>query len=234
MPVSYATLADDPHAFATSLVCCLVDAYGTEALSWAPETIRTETSEDWRTSWPGSNFDRLMAGISLLVSNSFYKSLPDFNELCLVLSGAPFTPSQWSPADADDCAWGITEALLLAPPDENDPEPFVAEIRYFIGEVTRDEGIINPPDILRIALSDDDAIGRVQADFSDDPEMSTSIWQFEASKTDEINQLVQERLYLLVQQLASLKLRNGDTSKLASKMLANLKARPKGGSPLPG
>lgn len=231
---NYKLVANDPHAFATTLVTCLVDAYGTEALEWSPQTLRTELAEDWGATWPGSNFDRLMAGIALVTSNSFYKSLPDFIELCLVLSGAPFTPTQWVPADADDCAWGVTEALLLAPPESHDDEPFTPDIRHYVGEVLRTEGIVNPPDILRIALSDVDAAARVHENFSDDAVMSEGIWQYDAAKTEDINQLTKERLELLVEQLANLHLRNGDTGQVASKMLANLKSRPAGGSPLPG
>jgi hypothetical protein len=222
----------DPDSFATTLVTSLVDLYGTEAMSWAPQTIRMELEDDFGVPMAPLLFDRLMAGIALITTDTFYSSLPDFIELCLVLSGAAYDPTVFQPADADDCAWGVTEALLLAPPDSENP--FSDEIRAYIGQVTEAEGIINPPDILRIALRDHDVLGKVQAGFADDPEMTQAIWDAEASKTDDINSLVRERLRLLIQQLANLRLHHGNTTDLAKRLLKNLAARPSGGSPLPG
>jgi hypothetical protein len=222
----------DPNSFATTLVTAVVDLYGTEAFSWAPEVLLMELEDDLGAPLDPLLFDRLMAGIFLIMNDRFYKSLPDFIELCLVMSGASFDPSVFQPADSDDCAWGITEALLLAPPDEE--EPFTNEIRSYIGYVTQMEGIITPPDILRIAMRDEDTLGKVQAGFSDDPELSQAIWSVEASKTEDINSLVKERLQLLVQQLANLRLKHGNTTDVAKKLLNNLKSRPAGGSPLHG
>jgi hypothetical protein len=210
----------DPNTFATTLVTVLIDFYGTEFLNWAPETIRLETEADFGFTWTILNFDRLMAGIVLLLTDRFYKSLPDFIELCTILSGAAATPDSFVPADAAECAWGITEALLLSPPDNENP--FTDEIRGYIGKAVEAEGIITPPDILRIGITDTKKRDNVQTEFSDDPEMYSAIWDTERSKTDEINMLVKERLMLLVNQLGSLKLQNGDTSDIAKRMLMNL------------
>jgi hypothetical protein len=222
----------DPNSFATTLITAVVDLYGTEAFTWAPETLLMELEDDLGTPLDPLLYDRLMAGISIIVTDRFYKSLPDFIEMCLVLSGASFDPSVFQPADSDDCAWGITEALLLAPPDEENP--FSDEIRGYIGYVTQMEGIITPPDILRIGTRDEDVLSKVQSGFSDDPEMSQAIWQAEASKTEDINSLVKERLFLLIQQLSSLRLKHGETGDVAKRLLRNLQSRPAGGSPLPG
>lgn len=220
----------DANAFATTLVVALTDFYGTEFFAWAPQTIRMETEEDFGFRWPDANFDRLMAGVALVTTDRFYKSLPDFIEICNVLSGSAVTPGVFDPADAAECAWGITEALLLGPPD--DEEAFTEEIRAYIGKVVEMEGIITPPDILRIGIVDNNRKYKVQTDFSDDPEMFNAIWDIEAGKTDDINQLIKERLTLLVTQLGSLKLKNGETADIAKKMLANLERRPASGSAL--
>lgn len=220
----------DPNTFATTMVVALMDFYGAEFFSWAPETIRLETEADFSFKWPDANFDRLMAGIALVTTDRFYKSLPDFIDLCNILSGASATPGVFDPADAAECAWGITEALLLGPPD--DDEPFTEEIRAYIGKVVEMEGIITPPDILRIGIVSADKKFTVQTGFSDDPEMFNAIWDTEASKTEEINQLIKDRLTLLVHQLAALQLRNGSTEEIAKKMLTNLNSKPRGGAPL--
>jgi len=224
----------DPHAFASTLVTVLVDMYGTDAFRWSPRTIVMELEEDCGCKLPPVNVDRLMTGIILLTTNRFYKSLPDFVELCAVLSGAHSTPGIFTPADADDCAWGVTEALLLSPPDERDPEPFVPEIRFYVGQVLKAEGILTPPDILKIAVVDPKVLSRVQADFSDDPVMAEAIWSMEASKTDDINRLVRERLMRLVDQLSKTPLQDGNVEGVAERMLGSLRAMPQGGSPLSG
>lgn len=220
----------DPNTFATTMVIVLADFYGLEFMTWAPQTIRMESAEDFGFEWNKTNFDRLMAGIALVSADVFYKSLPDFIELCNILSGAAATPGVFEPADAAECAWGITEALLLSPPDGD--EPFTEEIRAYIGKVCEMEGLISPPDILRLGILRSDFKIQVHNDFSDDPELYGAIWQNEAAKTEDINDLVKARLTLLVQQLAALRLVNGNTDDLAKRMLANLNAVPAEGHPL--
>jgi hypothetical protein len=73
---------------------------------------------------------------------------------------------------------------------------------------------------------------RVHNDFSDDPDMYAAIWETEASKTEDINDLVKARLTLLIQQLAVLKLVNGNAGGIAKRMLKSLNAAPTGGGPL--
>ena len=213
----------DPNAFATTLLTVIIDAYGTEFLTWSPETIRMESEDDYSFKWPPINFDRLMAGATLLKTDVFYKSLPDFIELCNILSGSAASPDLFDPADVAECAWGITEALLLSPPE--DEEPFTEEIRAYIGKMLDMEGIIVAPDILQIAIRDKDHKSIVHNDYSDDPEMYAGIWALEKEKTEEINTLVRERLQALIDQIALLQLANGDTAELAKKMRANLETK---------
>jgi hypothetical protein len=220
----------DPNAFATTMIVVLTDYFGAEFFQWTPDTIRMETEQDFNFKWPQVNFDRLLAGMVLVTTDRFYKSTPDFVELCTILSGAPATMGVFEPADAADCAWGLTEALLLAPSDEE--EPFTEEIRGYIGKACEMEGIITPPDILRLGIQSEDFKIKVHNTYSDDPEMYSAIWKTEADKTNEINELVKDRLTLLVQQLASLKLVNGSTANIAKRMLKNLNAAPADGDPL--
>lgn len=220
----------DLNSFTTTLLTGLIDNYGTEFLFWHPETIRLETEDDYDFKWNVILFDRLMAGIALLTTDNFYKNLPDFIDLCNILSGSPITPGIFDPADALECAWGITEVLLLSPPD--DEEPFNEEIRYYIGEILKQEGIIIPPDILRIAIYDPNAKLHINNYYTDDPAMFNAIWDLEESKTNEINEIIKERLKLLIEQLENLKLLNGDVTTITRKMSRNLEKLPQGGSGL--
>lgn len=207
--------------FATSLLLLTVDVYGTEAFEWDFKTLKMEIEEDFNVNVPQANFDRLMVAINLLKTDDFFKSLPDFIAWCNVLDGDRYDPRIFDPADAEEIAWGITEALIIEPPDED--EPFTDEIRSYMGAVLDQEGIINPPDILRLALRDNpDLFATVKGEFSDDPELFGAIYEFEDSKTAAINQYVKEKLAMLSVQIDQLPLRNGDAAGVVQQVIQQL------------
>lgn len=202
-----------PQTFATVLITAFLDRFGTEGLSWDPGAIALEIEQEFDVDLPQRSFDKLMTAVSLLTTDRFYKSLPDFITACNVLSGDTYDPKTFDPADGEEIAWGITEGLLICPPEEDDQEPFSDEIRAYIGAALDAEGIINPPDILRIALRSANVSTSLD-DFSDDPAMFNAIYDLEASKTGEINATIKDRTITLYNQLAALKLQNGSTEKV--------------------
>lgn len=213
---------EDHDALATVLLVMLLDTYGPEAFRWSPDTIRHELHSDLGAQVPDVVLGRAMAGIFLVTSDEFYQSLPTFNDLCVCLAGEPHAPGVFVPAGGAACAWGITEALLLSPPDPEDPEPFSDDIRAYLSHILHDEGILTPPDVLKLALHDHTLVDRVRYDFADDPELFNAIFDAEASKTDEINQFVRGRLRRLLTTLESLPLQRGQADQLARKLLETL------------
>src|SRR5690606_17234680 len=128
---------------------------GLSALTrWHPDTIRLELAEELRLPLqrvPPWNGAKLNAAIGLLTSDDFLRRPKRFIAYCNILSNqGDFRPDLFDPADADECAWGITEALLLRAPLETD-EPFSEEIRYYLGAALQREGIKEPPDVLKLA-----------------------------------------------------------------------------------
>ncbi len=214
-----------PETFATTLLTIFVDTYGTEAFNWDPDTIRMEINDDFQITIPDPNFDRLMTAINLVTSDDFYKSLPDFVTYCNVLAGDTYDPRTWDPADAVEIAWGITEGLLIAPPEDDDENPFSDEIVAYIGQALNQEGIMQPPDVLKIAIRDQDPSAFVAGEYSDDPEMFNSIYDFESSKTEEINGNIKQAVRTLIQQLEALPLRSGDTAGAVQQMLQSLSSK---------
>lgn len=210
----------NPDSYATTLVVLFVDRYGTEGLQWHPETIAMQVAEDFAVELPRPNRDRLLAAISLLTTNYFYKRLPQFNTICNVLSGDDFNPGVFEPADAADCAWGITEALLICPPDES--EPFTDEIRQYVGQILRREGYVQAPDILRIAL-DADLSDQIRTTFADDPDMFQALHENQTAKTQECEQLIRENLDRLLAQITALPLSSGSTEQLRARLQQNIK-----------
>jgi hypothetical protein len=194
-----------------------MDKFGTEALTWEPNTILLEIEEEFNVDLPQLALDKLLVGIQILTTDRFYKSLPDFISFCNVLSGDTYRPDMWDPADAEEVAWGVTEALLIYPPEDNDEEPFTDEIRAYIGAVLDREGLINPPDILRIALRQARVSPSID-DFSDDPTMFNAVYDLEEGKRADIENTIRMRTKTLAGQFKALKLENGQVDKIV-KML---------------
>jgi hypothetical protein len=185
-----------------------LDRFGTEALQWDPTTITLEIEEEFAVDLSQLSLDKLFVAIQIMTTDKFYKSLPDFISFCNVLSGDTYRPDMWDPADAEEVAWGVTEALLLYPPEDDDPEPFTDEIRSYIGAMLDREGLINPPDILRIALRQARVSPSIE-DFSDDPTMFNAVYDLEEGKRQDIEQTVRMRTKLMAAQFRALKLKTG-------------------------
>lgn len=213
-----------PDAFATSLLLAFVDTYcpielrgeervmNTEALNWHPGAILLEVERHFGVSLSQPIYDRLMAAIAIVTTDTFYKSLPDFIHWCNVLAGDSYDPRYWNPAEALEIAWAINEVLLLDPPEED--EPFVPEIVAYIGKALDDEGIVNPPDVLRIAIRSGDIGSQIHATVGDDPAMAQNVYQMENSRTEAINDALRQTLAALTAQLAQLPLQNGSAQEI--------------------
>jgi hypothetical protein len=208
-------ILQDKDAYATTILLILIDNYGTEVIQWTPETIRLEIKEDYNLVLPDANLDKLMAAISILTTDDFFKRLPVFIQLCNILSGDDFDPTSFDPADPLEIAWGITEAMFLEPPDED--EPFIDEIRHYIGEVLNDHGITSPPDVLRIAIQGVKLDDPNNA-YSDDPEMYAAMHESNKGKSDRIKEMLKRQIGELVDQIQALDLENGDTKNLIDRL----------------
>ncbi len=217
---------------AISLLVLFLDQYGhlededgqTQAcLQWDPETIELELESDLDCQVPMISLHKLMASIVVFTTDRFYRNLDDFIKISNVLSGSEFDHESFDPADAAECAWGITEAMLTHPPDDDESEPFAPEIVSYISKVIEDECIIDPPDVLRIGGTSTDT--NLPAEWSDDPDMFSAFYHSQKSKSDDIRAILRSRLRLLVQQLESLPLVRGETENVIEKLLRVVKGR---------
>ncbi len=212
----------DTNTFATTLFLLFIDKFGLDPLAgedpWDPETVQMEINEEFGITVPDCNLSKLLALALHLSSDRFYKRLADFIRICNVLSGAT-APDPDDPADVDEIVWAMTEAMLVEPPDE--PEPFTQEIRRYIGEKLKDEGFLDPPDLLRIGIRTDNWRQSL-AEFSDRPDLLHKIKAAADAKNAEIMQMLKGRLSALLEQLGALRLESGDTTQLVQKVVANL------------
>lgn len=211
----------DPDTFATTLLVWAIDCFGMECLEWHPGTIKMELEQRYNCQIPKVNLDKLMAAVMILTTDLFFKDEARFIELANILSGDDFQPDEFDPADSVECAWAVTEALLLCPPDDDDPEPFSDNVRRYIGFVLKEEGYITPPDVLKIAIGGDFS-EQVRYTFSDDPEMFSAVYQGNTDKTAEVEAIIKDSLRELVMQLQALPLTSGNTAELVQRLSQNI------------
>ena len=205
----------NPDSYVSALLMMYIDRYGTEGLTWHPQTIQMQITADFNVQLPKENFDKLMAGIQILTTDYFYSKLPEFIQLCNIFSGDDFDPTVFDPADSFEMAWAMTEVMMLDPPETRNP--FSEEICAYIGEVLKEEGFITAPDVLKIGLKED-LSAQVASDFADDPEMFQAITETQTGKADEIEQALAENLKMLWIQLNAIPLKHGDTADLLKRL----------------
>ena len=209
-------LAED--SFATPLFLIVMDLYGMEALEWAPQTIRLQLERDFHIELPRTSLDKIMAAITIVTTNYFYKNVRKFIDLCNVLSGDDFQPDMFDPADPEEILHGVTEAMLLWPPDQElTDDEFSDEIREYISQVLQVDGIFKPFELLQIAF-DGDQSAKVDTDWADDPDMYTAIYESHTTKQSQMKETYLENLQLLSQQLQILQLSNGSTEKMIEQL----------------
>lgn len=215
MPLASATrLLQDDEAFGASLLVLCLDELGPEMLGWLPTTIAQEIRDDFAVPILPTNLHKLMAAVAVTTTDLFYLSLPHFISICNALCGSPPGVS-FDMADAAECAWGMTEAMLLHPPES--AQPFSAEICGYVGHVCQHEGLVDPPDVLRIGLAAVDARQAVQATYGGTQlgDVVRSIQQF---RSQEISQMLRSNLAELFGQLESLQLQHGNVQNLLARL----------------
>ncbi len=211
------TMLAAEDTFTTPLFLIVMDKYGEDALSWSPDTIRRELQDDFQLSVPQFTLDKIMAAITLVTTNYFYKDVGRFIEICNILAGDEFQPDEFEPADAGEILFGMTEAMLLWPPGTGQDSQFSAEIREYISQVLKSEGIVEPFDVLRVAFQDNTP-NLVSADFADDPEMYQAIYEMQKSKQSELKTMMLANVEALSRQLYMLPLQNGSTNDVVSQL----------------
>lgn len=204
----------NPKALAISLLVAFVDAFGTEALEWHPDTIVAELKSEFGVDVSEAVLDRLLIAVMIVTTDLFRRHLPSFIHAATTLSGAVWDPSVPDPAEADECAWAIAEATLLDPPADEDArgqKAFSKAIVSYVAQTCRYEGLVRPPDILKIGPG-----------IGDRTVMETRESAVVASG---IRDMLRERLGLLVGQLEALPLGNGSGKEAAQNLRKLLETR---------
>lgn len=148
-------LINDPTVFGTSALAILLDKFGTECLEWDPTTLSLEMKGAFGSEPEEEVFDRIMATINVLTSNSFMVDVHAFMATCNTLNFGVTMSGLWVPADLDDVLWGVTEARLLLGDEFNEDE-ISHDVKRYVGVLLQQEGVKDIPRVLAFAEIDED------------------------------------------------------------------------------
>lgn len=193
--------AGEEPAYATTLLAALFMMYGLEVLEWDGLTIELEVKDDLEVEMPRRVYDKVMALIMALTTDTVYKDVPVFDEFVRAINNHGAGAQQDIPP-AIEVAWAVTELEM------NDPEPvsreerdkrFSRNIRKYTRVVLDDAGLPIAPGVLSFAAS-----RTVDAEGQDDNQYYAGAWGSAQAAAEEIDVEVEGRAIELVQQLMNL------------------------------
>jgi hypothetical protein len=213
-------LQDGLHGL--SLLILLRDRFGPEADDWLPATVQMEVRDEAGAEVPDANLYRLLTARTIFTTDLFFTAAPEFAYYCTILAREHFSPAHLEPPSCEEIAWGITEALLISPPDDEQKQVFSPDIVGFIGAMLDAEGILNPPDVLRLGQQDRTSVASsLDTHFGDDPELLAAATKVEYDRTADIKKSVRLRMHELMHELAFLPLQRG-SNHMPRQILARL------------
>lgn len=192
----------------TGLMLVVIDEYGTEALDWDPETIKMELEDDFHVELSSSTLDKICVGAQLLTTKKFYKSLPDFNNFCNILSDDDSSYGIWAPADVYDIVGAVAEVLLIAPPDEPKEVAFDPEILGYIIVTLKSAHVLTPPECLSFIPAKELAITEMGS-MAEDQDMFSVGYETGIENSNDLQNYEVERLSKIMYELNDLKLEHG-------------------------
>lgn len=195
--------------FATTLFLLVTDKFGVECLDWLPTSIALECRDTWQCDVPPENISKIMAAISIVTSDAFYSQLPSFINICNALYGYSDFET-FDPADPDEILMGVTEALLLWPPEDRS-NVFSPDIVAYVDHMFRSSGSYKPIGILSAVMSSNNVTGFADS-FADDPEMFEAIYSSQQTNRNALQERYVQNVNELIEELGQLKLQNGSTA----------------------
>lgn len=194
------------ESYATSLLACCLDLYGTKIFEWEPETLWLNLAEDLDIELPDLAKDKIQSLITCYTTDLFYHSVEVFAAVANVLGGAEANFAVMDYVTPEEALWAMYEVTLNLAEDEKNNAEFNDEIKSFLGVVLKHDGMLEAPDMLAVA----DYEPPSDKEWADDPVMYNAV--FDKKKTDKahIMSFLAERLKGLIIELDSLPLTHRD------------------------
>jgi hypothetical protein len=193
-------LSGERECFATTLLCGVVAAFGIEAMNWDGATIELEVKDDFGVEMPRRVYDKLMALIAAVTTDSVYKDVAIFDETVSALAGDGVGVQKGVPS-VDDVAWAVTEIGLVDPdPVTRDPaSPWSRNIQKYVRVVLDDEGFTIAPKALEFAGSK-----IVKNEGFSDPQYYAGAWGSAQERANEVDIWLDSKIVELIQQLGNI------------------------------
>ena len=205
VPQSIAGRLKTDDFFGTSMALLAMDCgYPAKTVfGFGYSTLQKMLEDRYGAAPSPDNTDRLMAAITVLTTDLFWRDVESFVTVANVLSGSGLTTVVEDPADVRECSWAVTEAALLDP-EAAKPSP---DVITYMNAACREYGYPVPPAALkRVGVVDNT---RVLFAWSDAAEVVEKARQDAA----EVDQWVAEEVDRLLDQIADLPLRGADARK---------------------
>jgi hypothetical protein len=128
----------------------VLDSYGQEIFEMDPQAFRQEIEEGFGVSdIPTISTDKVWALWHSLSSDLVHTDVSTFMNAANVLNGTPMSYDVFDIADVYECAWTITELTML---DASTPDRLSPEVRRYIGEICKEQGLYRlPPMLAKVA-----------------------------------------------------------------------------------
>lgn len=194
-----AAIMAHPSTLATVLYSLAVREFGEEVHSWEPETVALEINDTFHIEFPEENHNKLMALLTAIDADAFYKKWPAFELTCRAInSGTVYGGDDLLVAEM---AWAVAEVQL----NDDTPQEFSHEIAAGVGRLLASEGFVRPPPKLGFARIPERYHG------SDTPGDLGQQSGISTEHENVVKEYLQEQAALLVKQISALPWHNEES-----------------------
>lgn len=205
-------LLQSRDAIASALMVLLIDHLGVEIVNMEPDTLIEEIKTRWKITPPEFNRDKIWSLATVMATDLFLKDLNVFNHVANALSGKGASFEHFAPADITEVCWMLAE-IAIFDPDALEGK-FSDEIEAYILAKLNDEGLQKLPRILKRFLRMPDQVQVVNDALSGDGIDFKAYWEEQERNLLKIDMEVQNRMMMLVTQVASLPLQHASPGAL--------------------
>ena len=202
----------DPAVFASTASLCVFDMLGYGAMEWEPETIRAELRDTYGVDVDSTLSDKINAGMALLSSDLYHKSLEAFTTINAAFNLRPISSNDFNVNTLDEVMWGVVEASLLEGPDDFFKAGFSHDIGRYVGELLSMEGCTKPPKALSFAEFEPSELDKRDILLSSDPIAAEAYWRRQEGISKELSDMASGNVAELLKDIGEVAFKHGDVS----------------------
>lgn len=141
----------DEKAPVIALVAVVLNNYGTEAMLWQPELLRSELESDFNITLTDLQSDKIQAGFTILSTDLFEFQWEVFKTVCHILNNTADSFTDATSLEAEELASALAHYRLIIGGDEA-KAAFSDEVKAYVGVVFYHYGMSKPASIFPQAI----------------------------------------------------------------------------------